>query len=259
MKYLRVLLVAALATGGVTACGGDEPVDAGPAGAPASKAPAPKDLLLKAVKNLDTASFNFTIKQAGMSGTGRVDAKAKAAVVELGGKVQGQSIALAYTVISPDVWFKADLGTAANKQLGINKTKWMHLDPAKVEDKTQLPIDTAGNPAVGTAGMLQGAAEVKQSDATHFSGVVDVTAADSLVAPDADLLKKVGDKAKAVPFTATVDEQGRHTALKLDGAAIDPGLTVDLVFSGFDAVKAITKPAGAVNAPASLYAMFATA
>src|SRR5258708_26247455 len=108
----------------------------------------------------------------------------------------------------------------------------MHLDSTKVEDKAQLPIDDAGSPAIGTANMLQGAADVKQADATHFSGVVDVTQIDSLVAPDQELLKKVGDKAKAVPFTATVDEQGRLTALKLDGASLDPGLTVDLAFTG---------------------------
>ncbi|MGI5239616.1 hypothetical protein [Dactylosporangium sp. CA-139066] len=258
MKYLRVLLVAALASGALAGCGGDEPLDTSAAGAPASTAPAPKDVLLKAVQTLDKASFTFTVKQAGMSGGGRVDAKAKAASVEMSGKVEGTTISLAYIVIAPDVWLKADLGAAGNKQLGITKTKWMHLDPAKVEDKTQLPIDTDGNPAIGTAGMLQGAADVKQADATHFSGVVDVTAADSLVAPDEQLLKKVGDKAKAVPFTATVDDQGRLTALKLDGSAIDPGLTIDLVFSGFDAVKPITKPSGAINAPASLYAMFTT-
>ncbi|HTJ35369.1 MAG TPA: hypothetical protein VL738_19255 [Dactylosporangium sp.] len=260
MKYLRVLLIAVLATSGVAACGGEDPAEGtGAPGAAVSTAPAPKDVLLKAVQTLDTASFNFTIKQAGMSGGGRVDAKTKAALVELTGKVEGQSIALAYTVIAPDVWLKADLGTVANKQLGITKTKWMHIDTTKVEDKTQLPIDTEGNPAIGTAGMLQGASDVKQADATHFSGVVDVTATDSLVAPDAELVKKVGDKAKAVPFTATIDEQGRLIALKLDGTGIDPGLTADLVISGFDSVKAITKPAGAVNAPAALYAMFATA
>ena len=54
-----------------------------------------------------------------------------------------------------------------------------------------------------TAALLKNAVDVKQTDGTHYSGTVDLTggnASTPLGQPDID---RLGQKAKAVPFTAT--------------------------------------------------------
>ncbi|MEV4132855.1 hypothetical protein AB0J72_11905 [Dactylosporangium sp. NPDC049742] len=83
-----------------------------------------------------------------------------------------------------------------------------------------------------------------------------MTAADTILAPPDDAVRKAGAKAKAVPFTATVDAKGRLTEFAVDGDAIDPELSMRLTFAGFGSVQPVTEPAGAVPAPASVYDLF---
>jgi hypothetical protein len=263
MKHVSVALTLVLAIGGLAACGDDKPAtpSAGSnsstaAAAPSPSKPAPKEVLTAAAESLDTTSYDFAIKQTDISGQGTLDPATKSLAVNITGKLEGTSIALSYLAVAPDLWMKADLGAAANTQLGLNKTKWMLIDKSKVTDKSQLPVDEAGNPAIGTSDMLKSVSDVKQTDATHFTGTVDVTDAGSLLSPDADVLKKVGDKAKAVPFSATIDDKGRLTDFKTDGASIDPALTLEISFSNFGATKPIAKPTGAVPAPANVYKFF---
>jgi hypothetical protein len=72
--------------------------------------------------------------------------------------------------------------------------------------------------------------------------------------PDADILTKVGDKAKSVPFTATLDSSGRLTEFKIDGSGIDPGLSMDMTFSDYGSAQNISKPTGTiVAAPSTVY------
>lgn len=264
MKHSRVaiiMLVVPMLAGATTAgCGASNPVavatGSAPTDAPSPTPPAPKDTLLASVKTFDTTPFTFQIKQTDKSGQGKVDPATKAASITVSGTVSGQSISLGYVVIGTDVWMKFDLGAAANKHFGINKTKWLHVDQAKVKDKTALPVDASGAFSIGTTTMLAGMADVQRTDSTHFSGTVDVTNTDSIVAPDKTVLAKIGDKGKAVPFTATLDSQGRLTDFKVDGTAIDPGVTVEVSFDNFGMPQSITKPTGAVPAPAAIYTIF---
>ncbi|MEV6927843.1 hypothetical protein AB0M46_25540 [Dactylosporangium sp. NPDC051485] len=257
MKHLRALLAVAFAVAGTAACGTAEPDAAGtaPPAVASSAPPSPKDTLVSAAKALDAASFSLRISQDGMAGTGRFDGPAKAMAFEVNTKVQGQKVSFGYLVIAPNVWFKGDLGTAANKSLGITKGKWMLIDQTKVESKDAFPIDDTGNPSLALAPMFEAASGVVKTDAGHFEGKLDVSVANKLFSADAEVLQKIGDKAKSVPFTAAVDEQGRLKTLKLDGTGIDPSISTEAEFTDFGAIQPITKPAGAYPAPASVYKM----
>lgn len=260
MKHSASVALAVLVLIGGTAagCGTKDPVAAStpssPAGAPSSTPPAPKDVLLASVRTFNTSPYSFQIKQTGKSGEGKVDPAAKASSITLSGKESGQSITLGYLVIGTDIWMKLDLGAAGNKQLGINKTKWLHIDQTKVKNKTALPVDASGAMSIGTNEMVAGVANVQRVDSTHFNGTVDVTNSASIVSPDKAVLDKIGDKGKAVPFTATLDSQGRLIDFKVDGTAIDPGVTIEVSFDNFGVPQSITKPTGAVPAPATIYA-----
>ncbi|MEV8511683.1 hypothetical protein [Dactylosporangium sp. NPDC051484] len=118
-------------------------------------------------------------------------------------------------------------------------------------------MDETGAPELGVTDLFKnGLGEVERVDATHFTGTVDMTAASSVLEPSDNVLKKAGAEAKSVPFTATVDDQGHLIALKIEGASIDPDLAMELTFTGFGAIQAITKPTGAIQAPDSVYKLF---
>lgn len=267
MKSQRGLLAALLLVVGTAGCGTNGQAGAGStapsagtaesvsttsaAGAPSATTAAPNDALSAAVTALSTTSYKLHMQQSDGSVTGEIDPAAKTAQVTSTGTVSGQNISVGYTVITPDVWTKIDLGATLNKQLGLTPGTWMHIDRTKVTDRSQLPVNAAGEFTIGT--LLTGVANVQQTDSTHYTGTVDLTDTNSLLSPDKDALTKAGAKAKAVPFTATLDDQGRLTSFKEDGATIDPALTVEITFTDFGAPMSITKPAGAIEAPAAIY------
>ncbi|OLE22177.1 MAG: hypothetical protein AUG44_25480 [Actinobacteria bacterium 13_1_20CM_3_71_11] len=65
--------------------------------------------------------------------------------------------------------------------------------------------------------------------------------------------------ARRVPFTATVDSQGRLTEVKLDFPAVDPQIpAVTSTYSDYGTTVTVTKPDAAQvqEAPDSLYQIF---
>jgi len=73
-------------------------------------------------------------------------------------------------------------------------------------------------------------------------------------APDSDALKNAGDKAKSIPFTATLDDQGRLTDLNVNGSSIDPALGIEITVSDYGSATGISKPDSSqvVEAPDSV-------
>jgi hypothetical protein len=74
---------------------------------------------------------------------------------------------------------------------------------------------------------------------------------------DEEIVGKLGDKAKTIPFTATVDGQGRLTKLSLEmpAAGDTPPHKVEVKFTDYGSATAVQKPpAGQTqDAPATAY------
>ncbi|MGI5184156.1 hypothetical protein ACQEVZ_48660 [Dactylosporangium sp. CA-152071] len=260
MRHITVLFVLALTAGGLTGCTIETQVGTPSAGrvigAPTADLP-PKEALLAAVNTLGSTAYTFEIKQGAKTGGGRIDPADQAATMSMGGRVGTIDISVAYTVIAPELWVKADFGAQLNKAWGVDAAHWMRVDRSKVGASATLPIDPAGAPRLGITELCEnGLGEVERTDATHYKGTIDVTAADTILAPPDDAVRKAGAKAKAVPFTATVDAKGRLTEFAVDGDAIDPELSIRLTFAGFGSVQPVTEPAGAIPAPDSVYELF---
>jgi len=89
-------------------------------------------------------------------------------------------------------------------------------------------------------GLLQGVTEVTAKDATHLTGTMDLTAIGGVSGPDqSDIDRR--PKAKATPFTATLDATGRLTGLAINGPAAD-NLAMAFTFAHFGTVKAVSSP-----------------
>ena len=262
IRRLAVAGVAVFAAAGLLAgCGAKKGNDV--AASPTAKASpsptlalAPKDALLASTKSLATTSYKFTIKSDSLNGSGTADPVKKAVTLQAVGQESGASIKLDFIGIAPDLYAKVDLG-GLNSQLGISTDKYLHIDSTRLGANPSLPIGIDGDPA-NVAGVLAGLNDVKTSDGKTFTGTVDATKMTGDRVPDSDAVRKAGDKAKAIPFTAVLDDQGRLTDLKVDGASIDPQLAFEATFAGFGSVATIAKPDAAqvVEAPDAVIQLF---
>jgi hypothetical protein len=219
-----------------------------------SPTPEPEDVLLASAKSLATASYKFTVQSDGLTGTGSADAARDVMHGTFTGRQQNVSVTMDI-IIDFDVHMKMDVGPL-NKSLGIPAGKYLHIDALKLGENSTLPVFPGRGP-LDVAGLMASLV-VRSTDGRSFSGTVDLTKATGDDTPNADLLQKAGDKAKSVPFTATLDDQGRMTHLKIDGSAIDPNLVVEATYSDFGKAADVTPPDSSqvVEAPDAVIKMF---
>ena len=211
-----------------------------------------KAALQASTKSLATSSYNFTIKSAGLTGTGAADPTNKMAKATASGTMNGMSLKVDFIQVGNDLYAKLDLGPLGN-QLGVQTDKYYHADATKLGDTTILPFGDTGQP-VDAAGLLSGVNDVQSTDGKHFTGTIDATKMTGDFAPDSDALQKAGDKAKSIPFTATLDDQGRLTDLNVNGSSIDPALGIEVTVSDYGSAASISKPDSSqvVEAPDSV-------
>jgi hypothetical protein len=186
-----------------------------------------------------------------------VDSSKKAATLAEHGNVGGQSVAISAIQIGDDIYAKLDLG-GLNSQAGIDPSKWLKIDPAKLTTGTSKPFDLSGPDAFGVTTLLTSISNVTQVDATHINGSVDLTKATGVDAPDASTLSAAGAGAKAAPFSATLDASGRLVDFKVNADSINKELSEEITFSDYGSPSAIKPPlpAQTIPAPAAVYQIF---
>jgi hypothetical protein len=223
------------------------------AGGTASSA---RDALLASIDPLTKTSYKYTLTTGGLTGKGANDPANKKAMLDLSGQQKANSVTINVVTVGTDMWMKLNFGTN-NNNLNISTDKWFHVDATKLGANPNLPVDPNG--AANTANLLTGAVDVQSSDSHHFSGTVDLTKGTTtgmIGQPDIDRLQS---KLKAVPFTATTDDQNRISSLKIDLSAVDPSLAaVESKFSDYGTTVTVNRPdpAQVVEAPDSVYQLF---
>ncbi|HEY2673532.1 MAG TPA: hypothetical protein VGJ07_24600 [Rugosimonospora sp.] len=255
---LAAFAVVGLAAGCKTTTGAAGGGASAGTGGTASSAPslAPKDALLASTKQLSQTSYHYTITSTGLTGSGASDPAAKSASMSMNGAQSGTSMKLDLIKINTDVYLKMDAGQL-NTQLGVSPSKWMHIDATSWGAGTNL-LNFPGGGGTDVNGLLSGIVNVQSTDGKNLTGTLDLTKATDNSAISADALSKAGAKAKAVPFTAVLDDQGRLSSLKIDGSGIQDGLTITMNFSDYGQPAGISKPdpASVVEAPDTVQKMF---
>jgi hypothetical protein len=259
----RALVVLGMAGLAIAGCTAKSTTTATPPATPStsatSAAPAAKDALLASIDPLTETSYKYTITTGGLTGQGANDPTNKKATLALTGQQQSNSVTINVDAIGTDVWMKLDFG-ANNNNLKISTDKWFHVDATRLGANPNLPVDPNG--AANTANMLRGAVDVQRSDQQHFSGTIDLTKATGTTWLGQAGMASVGSKAQAVPFTATVDDQGRLATLKIDLSTVDPALSpVQTTYSDYGTTVTVTRPdpAQTTEAPDSVYQLFNSA
>lgn len=249
IKLLAALAVCGLAAG----CGVAGGTPAG-SGATATTPPTPRERLLDSVPDDDTAGFTFTVVGEGTDGSGAVDPAGKR--IKLTTRYTdaklGFGMDMAFLVVDRDSWVKITFShTEGLTGLPKLPRKWLHLDPAKVKDNKDNPLLGYSTADPAGAAALFGAITSVRAEGDRYRGTLDLTQAAEADIVDADKLRSLGEKAKSVPFEATVDGQGRLTSLRLD----IPGDKYQVTYRGYGTTPKIEAPAAgqAQEAPASAY------
>jgi len=238
-----------LATGlGLAACGTNSQPGSAATTTPAQVSPA--DALTNALAVLKNTGYDatLTLPAQGATVTTSVDYANKAATQAV---YTGGTSSLAFTQIGSDLWVKADFGKPA-QNLNVDKTVWYKFDASKLKPEA-IPFDLFGGERphptrplawpLGIGEVFASVADVMRTDATHLVGVVDLSKATGPGAPGKSTVAGA-----AVPFTATLDGQGRLTELKITGANEDINLSI--TFSNYGSPTPIAAPAAADVRPA---------
>jgi hypothetical protein len=246
---------------GLTACGSSSASATGgstSAAAPSTKAtsapPSADAALVGSIAAISGLSYDLTLTAAGSTGSGSVDPSHQAVHLDAKASQDGNELKLGLTAIGTNLWVKLDLGPL-NKQVGLNPAKWIKVDASKI-DLSSLGVDILNNTDVLDLSPMQKAmSNVKLADPTHITGTIDLTALTGALAPDSDALTKAGAAAKTVPFTVTLDNQGRLKELKIDGDSIATGLSLDIGVSNIGSGKKVAAPPASqvIPAPSVIY------
>jgi hypothetical protein len=257
-RALVVIGAAGLALAGCTSTGTTTTTtpSASPPASASSAAQSARDALLASIEPLTKTSYKYTLTTGGLTGQGAMDPADKKGTLALSGQQQNNAVTINVNAIGTDIWMKLDLGTN-NDKLKISSDKWFHVDATRLGANPNLPVDPNG--AANTANLLRGAVDVQRSDARHFSGTVDLTKATGTTWMGQAGMASLAAKAQAVPFTATVDGQGRLSELRIDLSTVDPALSpVQSTYSDYGTAVTVVRPepAQVAEAPDSVYQLF---
>jgi hypothetical protein len=245
-----VALVAAISFG-LAGCSsnGSTGGTADPTASATSAAPQaePREELAAAVEKLGTDTAKVDFAMTGVTGSGAVDPAAKKMQMTMTVAAGNQSLKTAMIALDTDLYLRMD---------GVPNVsgKWLHVDAADLGAGNQLRQWSSGDP-IGANNLLSGMADVQRVAEHSFKGTLDFTKSTTV---DQKSLSALGDKAKAVPFTAETDEQGRLTELTIDLDSVQAGLgQMRATYSDFGAPVTVEKPAGQIQeAPAELLRTF---
>ncbi|WP_433062634.1 hypothetical protein [Dactylosporangium sp. CS-033363] len=260
---LAVLLSGALAL--TSACSGDDKTDktdkggaantsAGPAGTGDARAD-----LTNAFNKLAgvPATYSTSSAAGGNAGTkltGSTDPAKKSSTAKMTVTAAEQQVNADVIIVGTDVYVKV------SKEIpNVDAKKWMRVDSAK----TSLAKLGLGNPAdpAGIKGFADAIVTAERTGTGAYTGTFDLTKRPS-PATTADMIQKMGDAAKKVPFEATVSPDGYLASLSFKTEAVGrqvPPTTSTTTFSDFGKAVKISKPAASEIQPtnAAFLAQFA--
>jgi hypothetical protein len=185
------------------------------------------------------------------------DASATAANLTIGDASSGLMIKAKILVLTKDVYLKLDTGAlgAGIPGLGGIGDKWLHLDPAQAPMLARIGVKP-GTDSLSSDTLLKGVVTATQSSPTEIKGTLDL-AKSAPPGVSADQIASMPANTRSVPFTVTLDAQGRVSKIVINMPAIGsfPASDVTTTYSDWGATVDAPKPAAAqtVEAPATLY------
>ncbi|WIM97536.1 hypothetical protein ACTOB_001065 [Actinoplanes oblitus] len=223
-------------------------------------APTPAEVLKKAVPSTATDVFHYAITGGVQTGSGVVDSAKKTMTIDVTQKEPdaGFTMTMKLLMVGDDAWAKISFGgDTTGLDLPALPKKWMKLDAAKLgADAQDMTYDGQIDPG-NVSTLVDAAAGLTEKSPGHFAGTVDLTQAADADIVEAETLSALGDKARAVPFEATLDARGRVSTatVRVPAAGKSKALTYHVTYDQYDSARSPSAPTGSaqVKAPKAAY------
>ncbi|GAA3395712.1 hypothetical protein GCM10020369_69790 [Cryptosporangium minutisporangium] len=216
----------------------------------------PQQKLLAATATSSTAPYSYTVVQKGdptdaIEFSGSVNPAGKAYDMKIVNTFDDSdgSLTLVYRIVDQKLWMKAKFTGASD--LVEFPDKWMLVDPTRLTTDTiptsfrEYDVDPAQlNWLVTTTN------DVTEGAGGKFSGTFDLTQQPEMDVVGPATRKALGEKAKALPFTATVTS-GKVTqfVLSVPATSASKAQTYTINYTGFGTVTPVVAPTAAETAP----------
>ncbi|WP_033344431.1 hypothetical protein [Catenuloplanes japonicus] len=247
---LALLAIAGLTTGCAIAVEDD---------AATTPAQTPAEIVAKSAPGATTTPFSFTITgldtegdAQDIKGVSSPTTKSYDLTATYVADEEGLTSTMQFRVVDQSAWVKMKF--SGLEGMPEMPDKWVVVDPSQAAADDSMPkgwTDADADPT-GTDVLVDAVIDVTETGTGTYSGTLDLTKAEAADVVD---LTKAGDTVKAVPFTATVDDSGRLTAITLKVPAIGEVAAFDYkVTFTYDGAKTIEAPVAAevTEAPESL-------
>jgi hypothetical protein len=243
-------LFAVVALGLVSACGTTDGTGDGPSATP-SPTLSPVDQMKASTKDISSTSHKFSAKDSAKDITGASDPAANAASFGASFQEEGMKFTIEFLFHGTDRYVKI----AGLPLPGIDSKKWMRVDLTKVKDPSDAGPTDLKDPMALKA-FTNAIVTAEKTGDRAYKGTVDATKATDDGVFDAEVISGLGDKAKSVPFEATLDDKGRLSTLKITVPAFGSTKedTINATVSEYGTAT-VAKPAAAdvVEAPETVY------
>jgi len=223
---------------------------------PKAVAATPREALLKAVPDNRVGAYRFDIKGGTTPMSGVLDAPKKTVEIKIVEKEPSLGLTLSMTslIIDKKGWMKIAFTPANLPGLPKLPKKWLLLDPSKVKDKDNSPLQYGDETDPGYVSLLVSNSDgLKETSPGHYAGTTDLTRATKADVADAKTLTALGGKAKAVPFTAVIDAEGHLSSavVKIPAAGKAKAATYQVTYSGYGRTTTPAAPAPGAQTPAT--------
>jgi hypothetical protein len=197
------------------------------------------------------AAYGNTLTGQGVSSG---DGSATSMMVTFADATSGVVVKVNALVLKDAAYAKLDLGAAAGALIGISPTTWVHIDPAKAPGAARLGI-APGKDIFGPDTYIKAVTTANVDSPTQISGTIDLS---KTTLPGLALTAAGGFSAPAVPFTVTLDSQGRVAKIDVKVPAVGtavPAADLTTTYSNWGATVDATPPPAdqTIEAPALVY------
>ncbi|WP_422771585.1 hypothetical protein ACN28C_00085 [Plantactinospora sp. WMMC1484] len=208
-RRLTAIALALITAFGAAACAGP---GSGGDGFVASTSSSPEasaaDALMTAARRLSGEPFTTTVRLAEMSAQGAMDPTGRRARMSIKFRWAGVSADMDVILFGESLYVKEDFYARYGGEPNL-PAEWMRVDYARINRGSALDI-VSGEGPVGAGNLMRGLVDVERDGELGFRGTVDL----------ARSLKAYGATTTVVPFTATVDQQGRLVAFSVDAEKV---------------------------------------
>jgi hypothetical protein len=251
---MSVVLAAGCSAGGNKSTKTPEAKVSASAAAASSAAAAATVDLNAAVQELAKTSYRYTMKAGDASGSGSVDPVAKQSSMTIVVAAEGQEFRTDVLIIDPELFAKI----SGLPLPGVDGKKWLRIERNRIKSFSALGINDIDDPT-GVKTLAKSIGTIQKTGERSYKGTLDLSKGSAAFGLDEAAVRQLGEKARAIPFEATVNAGGKLATWKMTIPAFgaEKETTFELTYTDHGGTFGLKKPAAAevVNPPDAVYEM----